>query len=101
MDFSPEHERVVHGLACFRYEPLDPALLPPLYVAHHQGFSEPTEVFHNDVRERFRRGDPDVVDGMARVAELAAAARRALLDRDAGGRAQMPAGDSGGRRPMF
>ena len=101
MDFSPEHERVVHGLACFRYEPLDPALLPPLYVAHHQGFSEPTEVFHNDVRERFRRGDPDVVDGMARVAELAASARRALLDRDAGRLAQLTDENFEVRRRIF
>jgi len=83
MDFGCEHERIVNGLACFRYEPLDPALLPPLYLAHHQGFSEPTEVFHNDVRERFRRGDHQVVAGMARVAALATSARRALIDRDA------------------
>ena len=32
MDFSREHERIVHGLPCYRYEPLDPALLPPLYL---------------------------------------------------------------------
>ena len=57
MDFGGAHERIVHGLPCYRYEPLDPALLPPLYLAHHQGFSEPTEVFHNDVRERYLRGD--------------------------------------------
>jgi glucuronokinase len=82
MDFGREHERVVHGLSCYRYEPLDAALLPPVYVAYHQGFSEPTEVFHNDLRERFRRGDEEVVGGMRRVADLAAAAREALLGRD-------------------
>ena len=58
---------IVHGLRCYQYEPLDPALLPPLYLAYHHGFSEPTEVFHNDVRERFRRGDADVVTACARV----------------------------------
>jgi glucuronokinase len=83
MDFGADRERIVHGLQCYGYEPLDPALLPPLYVAYHHGFSEPTEVFHNDVRERFNRGDPQVVDGMRRVADLAASARGALLDRDA------------------
>jgi glucuronokinase len=82
MDFGREHERVVHGLSCYRYESLDAALLPPVYVAYHQGFSEPTEVFHNDVRERFRRGDEEVVSGMQRVADLAASARDALLGRD-------------------
>jgi len=83
MDFSADRERIVHGLRCYGYERLDPALLPPLYVAYHHGFSEPTEVFHNDMRERFNRGDPQVVDGMRRVADLAASARGALLDRDA------------------
>jgi glucuronokinase len=82
MDFSRERERVVHGLSCYAYEPLDPALLPPIYVAYHRGFSEPTEVFHSDARERFRRGDPQVVNGMRRVAELAASARDALANRD-------------------
>jgi glucuronokinase len=83
MDFSREHERIVHGLPCYRYESLDPALLPPLYVSYHQGFSEPTEVFHNDVRDRFLRGDEQVVGGMRRVAGLAASARDALIGRDA------------------
>jgi glucuronokinase len=83
MDFSREHERIVHGLPCYHYEPLDPALLPPLYLSHHQGFSEPTEVFHNDVRDRYLRGDEQVVAGMRRVAGLAASARDALLGRDA------------------
>jgi len=84
MDFGREHEQMVHDLPCYRYEPLDPALLPPLYLAYHHGFSEPTEVFHNDARERFHRGEQDVVNGMRRVADLAASARQALLDRDAG-----------------
>jgi glucuronokinase len=83
MDFSPERERLVHGLRCYGYEPLDPALLPLLYVAYHHGLSEPTEVFHNDVRDRFSRGDQQVVSGMRHVADLAASAREALLNRDA------------------
>jgi glucuronokinase len=83
MDFSPEHERVVHGLACFRYEPLDPALLPPLYVAHHQTLGEPTEIFHNNIRERFRRGDAPVVNAMRCLADVAARGREALLGGDA------------------
>lgn len=84
MDFSREHERSINGLRCYRYEPLDPALLPPLYLAHHYGFSEPTEVFHNDIRERFNRGDSTVVSGMLRAAALAAAARDALGAGDPG-----------------
>ena len=84
MDFGRDHERVVHGLAYYRYEPLDPALLPPLYLSYHLGFSEPTEVFHNDVRERYQRGDQQVVAAMQRVAALAASAREALVGRHPG-----------------
>ena len=62
---------------------MDPALLPPLYVAHHETLGEPTEVFHNNIRERFNRGDAAVVGAMARFAELALKGRAALIDGDA------------------
>src|SRR5947207_1146001 len=84
MDFDPVRERIVDGLRCYRYEPMDPALLPPLYVAHHETLSEPTEVFHHNIRERFNRGDRDVAGAMTRFAGLAAAGRDALLARDPG-----------------
>jgi len=80
MDFDPELvARDGHGA----YEPLDPALLPPLFVAHASRAAEPSEVFHSDLRRRFDAGEPEVVGAIARLAELADAARRALLDRDA------------------
>jgi glucuronokinase len=82
MDFDPQAERIVDGLRCYRYEPMDPAQLPPLYVAHHETLGEPTEVFHNNIRERFRRGDPQVVDAMRCLAGLAAEGRDALAARD-------------------
>lgn len=82
MDFDRSRERTVDGLRCYRYEPLDPALLPPLYVAHHGSLGEPTEVFHNNIRERFNGGDANVVDAMAHFARLAADGRDALLARD-------------------
>jgi glucuronokinase len=83
MDFAREQERTVDGLRCYHYEPLDPALLPPLYLAYHESLGEPTEVFHNDIRGRFNRGEPAVVEAMKRFAALAAAGREALLGRDA------------------
>jgi glucuronokinase len=101
MDFAPEYEHIVHELRCYRYEPMDPALLPPLYLAYHHGFSEPTEVFHNDARERFLRGDADVVNGMRRVADLAAAARQTLLDRDAPGLSRLIDENFDVRRGIF
>jgi glucuronokinase len=82
MDFALAQEHAVDGLVCYRYEPLSPALLPPLYIAYHASFSEPTEVFHNDIRGRFERGDRKVVDAMIRLAGLAAQGREALLTND-------------------
>jgi glucuronokinase len=83
MDFDPSCEHMVEGLRCYRYEPMDPALLPPLYVSHHQTLGEPTEVFHNNIRERFNRGDAAVVGAMARFAALALEGRAALIAGDA------------------
>jgi glucuronokinase len=82
MDFESSCERVVDGLTCYQYEPLDSALLPPLYVAYHDAFSEPTELFHNNIRERFDRGEEQVVQAMRHFARLTVEGRQALLDRD-------------------
>src|SRR2546428_642862 len=75
----PETRHDKPGFRCGKYEPLDPALLPPLYVAYNADISEPTEVFHNDIRGRFNRGEPTVVRAMGKFAALAAHARDALL----------------------
>lgn len=64
------------------YERLDPALLPPVYVAYNPDSSNPTEVIHNDLRGRYNRGDKAVVRAMETFAQLAAAARRALTAGD-------------------
>ncbi len=85
MDFAPDTMREHDGLVCGMYEPLDPALLPPLYVAYSVEAGEPTEVFHNNLRARFNQGEPAVVEAMRRFAELTVQARQALLDHDAAG----------------
>jgi glucuronokinase len=82
MDFAPEKEKTVAGLSHYDYESMDPALLPPLYVAYHAALSEPTEIFHNDIRGRYNRGDPHVVEAMERFAQLAQDGRQAILERD-------------------
>ena len=72
----------MQGLRTYRYEPLDAALLPPIYLAYHGDLSEPTEVFHNDIRGRFDRGEEKVVKALRHCAELAERGREALLRRD-------------------
>jgi len=79
MDFSREiMQRQGHG----EYEPLDPALLPPVYVAYRTALSEGTEVFHSDVRAKWQAGDPEVVGAMRTWAGYAEEGRQALLRRD-------------------
>jgi glucuronokinase len=88
MDFDRAREHMVAGLPCYAYEPLDPACLPPLYLAYHDALSEPTEVFHDNIRGRFNQGDEKVVSAMRHFAGLAARGREALL---AGDRARLAA----------
>ena len=64
------------------YEPLDPGLLKDIYVAYRTSLSEGTEVFHNNVRERWRNNDPIVIDAMKQWAEYAEQGRSALLRGD-------------------
>lgn len=82
MDFAKEEERQIEGLICYKYEAMDPSLLPPIYLSYHSELSEPTELFHNDIRGRYDRGDAEVVDAMEHFAELAAWGRQALLTGD-------------------
>jgi len=79
MDFSKEiMDRQGYG----SYERMDPGLLPKVYVAYRTSLSEGTEVFHSNVRERWRAGDPEVVGAMKTWADYAERGRRALLGRD-------------------
>jgi len=78
MDF--DRELMTHQ-GCGRYEELDPRLLPPLYIAYRRDLAEGTEVFHNDIRGRFNRGEPAVVEAMQFWANLADQVRALLLAR--------------------
>ena len=76
MDLNKPHiEEHGHGI----YEPLDPAQLPPLFIAYRTSLSEGSDVFHNNVRERFLQGDPDVVQAMKDFPAYAEEVRALLL----------------------
>jgi glucuronokinase len=79
MDFS---RSLMESRGYGDYERLDPALLPHLYVAYRTSLSEGTEVFHGNLGERWRRGDPQVVEAMKTWAGYAAEGRECLLRRD-------------------
>lgn len=70
-----EMEQHGHG----RYEELDVALLPNLYIAYRSDLAEGSEVFHNTIRERWLRGDPAVVDAMGDFAHYAQEVRDLLV----------------------
>jgi len=79
MDFDKQYMNE-HGHGY--YEPLDPALLPPVYIAYQNDLAEPSEVFHNNIRQRFDSGEQKVVDAMKLFADLARQGRECLFRRD-------------------
>lgn len=83
MDFARDRMEERHGLMCGIYEPLDPKLLPPLYLAYSLDAGEPTEIFHNNLRARFQQREPAVVEAMVQFAELTFQARQSLMEGDA------------------
>lgn len=83
MDFAHETMQQECGYRYGVYERLDPALLPPVYIAYSEDEGEPTEITHRPLRVRYEQGDPGVVAAMRKFAQLAAEARTALLAGDA------------------
>ncbi len=77
MDFA---KAIMQKQGYGNYEPLDPQLLPKVYVAYRDDLSEPTEVFHNDIRQRFERGEKQVVNAMHYWADLTDKVKHCLLD---------------------
>jgi glucuronokinase len=76
MDFAKEiMEKQGYG----SYEPMNPTLLPKLYIAYMDDLSEPTEKFHSNIRHRFDQGEPKVVNAMKFWANLSDKVRKCLL----------------------
>jgi glucuronokinase len=71
MDFAREH-----------YEPLDPALLPPLFIAYDEASGGPSGAAHAAAKARFDREDPHITQAMRELARIAHDAREALLHHD-------------------
>jgi glucuronokinase len=81
--YAQAHEGLVlmdFGGARPRVERLDPALLPPLYLAWRAESGESSHTVHRGLRDR--AGDARVRAGMARLADHARAARDALVAGD-------------------
>jgi glucuronokinase len=101
MDFGRDRMSEQAGYHYGVYEPLGPALLPPLYIAYKDTVGEPTEVFHNDIRERYNRGDRKVIEAMDKLAGLAAQAREAIVATDHGRLARLMNENFDTRRSIY
>ena len=79
MDFSKD---LMDRRGFGEYENLPPELLQNAYVAYRTSLSEGTEVFHNNIRERWRMGDPVIHGAMSEWASYAEQGREALVRGD-------------------
>ncbi len=67
-----------HGI----YERISPALLPNLYIAYKPQLGKVSGVVLNDIKTRYDRGDPKVLDNLKRIGDLADEGKQALLNKD-------------------
>ena len=77
MDFDRE---IMKKSGCGIYRNLDIDSLPNLYVAYRSDLSEGSEVFHSDMRERFERKDPEIIEAISFWAELTTQVEQCLLN---------------------
>ncbi|GAB3979322.1 hypothetical protein GCM10028806_44400 [Spirosoma terrae] len=64
------------------YEPIDPHLLPKLYIAYNTDLGKQSGRVHNDIRSRWLKGEPLIVETMNAIADVAREAREALRVQD-------------------
>ena len=76
MDFD---KTLVESSGHGRYERLDPALLPRLYVAYDPQRAEVSGTYHKKLRVLFEEKKPDIVAAMGEFADIAQQGRDALL----------------------
>lgn len=81
MDFADDPDGIC--------EPLDPALLPPLFVAWRRDGARPSGVVHAGLRRRYGAGEPAATAVLAELAELAARGRDQLVVGDSDGFARL------------
>lgn len=76
MDFEEEGmKKRGYGI----YDQLDPSLLPPLFIAYLSELAEGSEVFHNNIRERWHNGDAEIHQAMKDFGSYAQQSKELLL----------------------
>ena len=98
MNFNQEYMEE-HGFG--NYEPLDHKLLPPVYIAYDTRLAERSDVFHNNIRDRFDRGEKDVVEAMTFWAELTSRVHACLTCGDKAGISELLDANFNQRREIY
>ncbi|MBD3183475.1 hypothetical protein GF312_14350 [Candidatus Poribacteria bacterium] len=79
MDFARSiMDETGHG----KYERIDTASLPNLFIAYVNFSGKDSGKMHNNTRFRFNQGDKEIVDAMSRFAGFAVEAKHALEEED-------------------
>ncbi len=79
MDFNKKYmEAKKHG----KYERLDPALLPQLYIAYKTELGKVSGKVLSDIKTRFEKGDPLVIETLQRIAQLAEEGAETIRKKD-------------------
>jgi len=82
MDFRQRRMQTEHGLAYGEYRFLDPAGLPPLYLAWSAAAAADSAIMHGVLRARFHAKDWAVTSGMKMLSALAEQAEEAVRTGD-------------------
>lgn len=61
------------------YETINPRLLPKLYIAYNTDLGKVSSKVFDDVRSRFDKGDPLVIETMHSIGEVAEQGKKAIL----------------------
>lgn len=80
MDFDRE---LIEKQGFGRYEPLDPRRLPKLYIAYKTALGKVSGRVLNDVRTRWEKGEPHVVNTLQQIAGVAEEGRLVIENGDA------------------
>jgi glucuronokinase len=81
MDFNRE---LVENRGYGEYKSLDIKLLPKLYIAYKTELSKVSGKVLNDIRTRWDKGEPLVVDTLQQIAQVAADGKEAILEQNFG-----------------
>ncbi len=79
MDFD---QKIVDKLGYGKYIPINPSMLPNIYIAYNTDLSKVSGSVFDDMRARFKLGDPEVVDTLSEIASLAEEGKKAIESGD-------------------